>query len=209
MNVNLPPLPYPPDALEPFISRRTVAAHHGHHHADYVAKTRALIKDTPLENEPLEEIVLSAEADDTLFNAAAQAWNHSFYWQSMRPGGGGEATGEIAKLLEASFGSQQAFRRAFVATASEQFGSGWVWLVISGSELQLIRTPNAETPLGSMEIPLLVLDVWEHAYYLDYEYRRADYVAAWLASLVNWDFAERNLTTARAAARPSRMLKGA
>jgi Fe-Mn family superoxide dismutase len=207
MNLQLPPLPYALDALEPHISRRTLAAHHGHHHADYLEKTRALVRDTLLEHATLETIVLSAhsQADDALFNASAQAWNHGFYWQSMRPGGGSEAGGEIGRLITEAFGSQQAFRRACVATASEQFGSGWVWLVLSGDRLRLARTPNAATPLGSGELPLLAIDIWEHAYYLDYEHKRADHVAAWLANLANWDFANQNLAGARSVGHAARI----
>ena len=148
MSLTLPPLPYANDALEPYISRRTLAVHHGNHHAAYVAKTRALIQRTPLESASLEEIVRSsASQDKALFNAAAQAWNHGFYWQSMRPGGGGEATGAIAGLIEASFGSQKAFSQQFVTAAGDQFGSGWAWLVLDEGRLRIVATSNAETPL--------------------------------------------------------------
>lgn len=201
MNTNLPPLPYALDALEPYISRRTLAAHHGQHHARYLEQTTALVKDTLLQSAFLEQIVLAAaeEPDDALFNAAAQAWNHGFYWQSMRPGGGGDAHGDIAQLIDAGFGGQRAFHRAFAAIASEQFGSGWAWLVLDGDELRLLTTPNAETPLNSELVPLLAIDLWEHAYYLDYEHRRPDYIAAFLDKLVNWDFANHNLAVTRVA----------
>mgnify|MGYP003445095174 CR=1 FL=1 len=200
MTIALPALPYALDALEPHISRRTLSAHHGHHHADYVEKTRALVKDSPLESALLGEIVLAAteQEDNSLFNAAAQAWNHDFYWRSMRPGGGGDAHGDVAQLIEYGFGSQKAFRQALVATAAEQFGSGWAWLVLDEGRLELLTTPNAGTPLNAMQAPLLSIDLWEHAYYLDYQHRRPDYVAAVLGNLLNWDFANENLARAQA-----------
>ena len=194
MSVTLPPLPYALDALEPHLSRDTLAAHYGHHHAAYVAKTRALIQGTPLEAASLEDIVLSsAGRDSALFNAAAQAWNHAFYWRSMVPGGGGEAQGEVAQLIEEAFGSQQAFSQQFVAAAGDQFGSGWVWLVLDGKRLRLTATSNAETPLVTTAVALLTIDVWEHAYYLDYQRRRLDYIAAFLGHLINWKFANERL----------------
>jgi Fe-Mn family superoxide dismutase len=197
MTVTLPALSYRLDALEPYLSRQTLAAHHGHHHAAYVSKTRALIQGTPLESASLEDIVCSrAESDRTLFNAAAQAWNHAFYWRSITPGGGGEAPGQIAQLIEESFGSQQDFIRQFVSTAGNLFGSGWVWLVLDGKRLRLTATSNAETPLVTTAVPLLTIDVWEHAYYLDYQHRRLDYIAAFLGHLVDWNFANENLAQA-------------
>lgn len=194
MSIELPPLPYSLDALEPHLSRRTLAAHHGHHHAAYVAKTRALIQGTPLESSSLENVVRSsAEAGGALFNASAQAWNHDFLWRSMRPGGGGEATGAIAESIEQSFGSQKAFSQKFIAAAGDRFGSGWAWLVLEEGRLEITSTPNAETPLVTTARPLLTLDVWEHAYYLDYQHRRLDYIAAFLAHLVDWDCVNRRL----------------
>ncbi len=193
MSITFPPLPYAIDALEPQISRRTLAAHHGHHHAAYVAKTRALIQGTPLEFASLEDVVRSsAEHDKTLFNASAQAWNHGWYWGSMRPGGGGEARGAMAELIEGSFGSQRAFSQQFVTVAGDQFGSGWAWLVLEEGRLRIIATSNAQTPLVTTQIPLLTIDLWEHSYYLDYEHRRLDYIAAFLGHLINWDFANQN-----------------
>ena len=199
MNLTLPPLPYPIDALEPHLSRRTLSTHHGQHHAGYLEKTRALVRRTPLESASLEEIVL-ASAQPTgkaLFNPAAQAWNHGFYWRSMRPGGGGEARGAIAQLIEESFGSQRAFSQEFVTVAGDQFGSGWAWLVLDNDRLKITSTSNAETPLASEQEPLLTIDVWEHAYYLDYQNRRLDYIAAFIAHLVDWEFANDNLHLAR------------
>ncbi len=195
MSLTLPPLPYPLDALEPHVSRTTLSLHHGRHHAGYVEKARKLIAGTPLESAPLEEIVrASAERRDRgLFNAAAQAWNHGFYWHSMRPGGGGEAQGAVAEQIRESFGSHQAFCQAFIQAASEQFASGWTWLVADQGRLRIVATSNADTPLVTPSKPLLTLDVWEHAYYVDYQNRRVDYVAAYLTHLVNWDFANSNL----------------
>jgi Fe-Mn family superoxide dismutase len=194
MSITLPPLPYALEALEPHLSRRTLAAHHGNHHAAYVAKTRALIQRTPLESAELEAVVRSsAQQNKALFNASAQAWNHAFLWQSMRPGGGGEARGPIAEAIEASFGSQRAFSQQFVTSAGDQFGSGWAWLVVENSRLQILATANADTPLNTAQVPLLTIDVWEHAYYLDYQHRRLDYIAAFLGHLINWDFANQNL----------------
>jgi Fe-Mn family superoxide dismutase len=194
MSITLPPLPYALEALEPYLSRRTLAAHHGYHQAAYVAKTRALILNTSLESASLEDIVLSSAQQDTaLFNASAQAWNHQFYWRSMRPGGGGEARGAIAQLIEESFGSQRAFTQQFVTIAGDQFGSGWAWLVLEDSRLRITATSNAETPLILAQVPLLTIDVWEHAYYLDYQYQRLDYIAAFLGHLIDWDFANQNL----------------
>ena len=194
MSITLPPLPYALGALEPHISRHTLSAHHGHHHAAYIAKTRTLIQRTSLESASLEDIVRSsAEHDRTLFNASAQAWNHEFYWRSMRPGGGGEAHGAIAHLIEDSFGSQQAFSQQYVTIAGDQFGSGWAWLVLEDGRLRITATSNAQTSLITTQVSLLTIDVWEHAYYLDYEYRRLDYIAAFLGHLVNWEFANENV----------------
>lgn len=193
MSLTLPTLPYALDALEPHVSRRTLATHHGRHHAAYVEKSRALVQRTNLEGASLEEIVRSSAAGTKLFNAAAQAWNHAFLWQSMRPGGGGPAHGEIASLIDESFGTYTAFSQEFVTVAGDQFGSGWAWLVLDGARLRIVSTSNAETPLTTRQVPLLTIDVWEHAYYLDYQHRRLDYIAAFLAHLVNWDFANHNL----------------
>jgi len=195
MSITLPPLPYALEALEPYISRRTLAAHHGHHHASYVAKTCNLIQRTPLESASLEDIVRSSaeQQDKKLFNASAQAWNHEFYWRSMRPGGGGEARGAIAAIIDQSFGSHRAFSQQFVTAASDQFGSGWAWLVLEDDRMRVIATSNAQTPLTTAQVPLLTIDVWEHAYYLDFQHRRLDYIAAFLAHLIDWDFANENL----------------
>lgn len=204
MSLTLPPLPYALEALEPYISRRTLAAHHGYHHAAYVEKTRALVRGTPLESASLEDIVRSSaeSAPNALFNAAAQAWNHAFYWRSMRPGGGGEARGAVAQLIAEGFGSQRAFSQEFVTAAADQFGSGWAWLVLDGNRLRVMSTSNAQTPLITAQVPLLTIDVWEHAYYLDFQQRRLDYIAAFLAHLVDWEFANQNLSAALGARAP-------
>ncbi len=196
MNITLPPLPYALDALEPHLSRRTLSAHHGSHHAAYLAKTRAMLR-TPPELTVLEDVVRSSAGQNAaLFNASAQAWNHAFLWNSMRPGGGGEAGGAIAESIEETFGSQRAFSQQFVAAAGDQFGSGWAWLVLDDGRLRIVTTSNADTPLTTAQVPLLTIDVWEHAYYLDYQHRRLDYIAAFLGHLVNWEFANSNLAAA-------------
>jgi Fe-Mn family superoxide dismutase len=198
MALTLSPLPYELDALEPHISRLTLSLHHGRHHAAYVEKTRQLVRGTPLENAGLEQIVRSGviRPDRRLFNAAAQAWNHDFYWHSMRAKGGGEATGAAANLIQKSFGGHQTFCQEFIKAGSEQFGSGWAWLVLDGDALRITTTGNADTPLVSPQIPLLAIDVWEHAYYPDYQNRRVDYIAAYLTHLINWEFANANLDAA-------------
>ncbi len=197
MSLTLPPLPYSLNALEPYISRQTLSAHHGFHHASYVERTRVLVQRTPLEAATLEDIVLaSASRNVGLFRVAAQAWNHEFYWNCMRPDGGGEAHGAIAELIQESFGGSRAFNQQFVAAAGDQFGSGWAWLVLDRGRLRIMATSNADTPLTTGAAPLLTLDVWEHAYYLDYQQRRLDYIAAFLAHLVNWNFVNEALATA-------------
>lgn len=201
MNLILPPLPYSLDALEPHISRRTLAVHHGCHHAAYVEKTRAIVRGTALESASLEDIVRLSTAQDrqALCNAAAQAWNHAFYWRCMRPGGGGESRGAIAQLIARDFGSQRAFSQEVVTAAGDLFGSGWAWLVLDGSRLRVTATSNAHTPLATAQVPLLAIDVWEHAYYLDYQHRRLDHIAAFLAHLVDWEFVNYNLSAAASA----------
>jgi len=195
MSVSLPELPYALDALEPHVSRRTLAVHHGRHHAAYVEKTRRLVQHTPLASASLEQIVRTSSQlqDRSLFNAAAQAWNHAFLWKSMHPAGGGEARGRVAELIEEAFGNQSTFGQEFVTVAGDQFGSGWAWLVLDGDRLRITATSNAETPLTTAQRPLLTIDLWEHAYYLDYQQRRLDYIAAFLGHLVDWEFVNRNL----------------
>ena len=204
MSISLPTLPYAMNELEPYMSRATLTAHFTHHHAQYVEKTNALTEGTSLASASLEQIVLASVKNTrkSLFNAAAQAWNHSFLWPSMRANGGGEPRGAIAKLIERDFGSSRAFRDQFALAATDQFGSGWAWLVLDSNALRIVATPDAATPLTTAQIPLLTLDIWEHAYYLDYQYRRSEYIAAFLDHLVNWDFAARNLQSALDLAHP-------
>ena len=193
----LPPLPYKEDALAPVISGNTLSFHYGKHHKGYVDSLNLLMKDAPdLAALSLEDLIKKTSGDAAKashFNNAAQVWNHTFYWNSMRPRGGGQPTGMMLELVNASFGDYGKFREAFLNAGKTQFGSGWVWLVLDGSKLAVDKTGNADTPLARGKKCLLTCDVWEHAYYLDYQNRRSDYVTAFLDSLVNWDFAERLL----------------
>ncbi len=194
--VALPPLPYASNALAPSISENTISYHYGKHHQAYVNNTLKLIAGTEMEKASLEEIVkkTAGRADQTsLFNNAAQVFNHNFYWKSMKPGGGGEPKGRIAEKIRESFGSYKKFAEAFSGAAASQFGSGWAWLVQNGGRLEVVKTSNADTPLTGSATPLITIDVWEHAYYLDYANRRGDYIQAFMEKLLNWDFAEMNL----------------
>jgi Fe-Mn family superoxide dismutase len=200
MAIVLPPLPYAENALEPHYSARTIGFHHGKHHKAYVDNLNKLIAGTPMEAKALEEIIMSAAGDSSkigIFNNAAQVWNHTFFWHSMKPGGGGKPSGDLAAKIGQTFGSYEKFAEQFKAAAVGRFGSGWAWLVVEGGPLKIVTTPNAETPLTSKQTPLLTVDVWEHAYYLDYQNRRPDFVQAFLDHLVNWDFAAANLTRAK------------
>jgi Fe-Mn family superoxide dismutase len=192
----LPPLPYADAALSPAISANTIGFHYGKHHQGYVNNLNQLIAGTPLADEPLDAVVkaTAGQADQVaIFNNAAQVWNHNFYWNSLRPQGGGKPSGILAELIDKSFGDYDKFKAAFTKAATSQFGSGWAWLVRDGDKLIITKTGNADTPIAHGQQPLLTIDVWEHAYYLDYQNRRADYVAAVLDSLINWDFASQNL----------------
>lgn len=189
-------LPYKADALAPYICEKTILLHYQKHHAGYVNNLNHLIKGTPLAHLSLEELICKTrgKADKIgVFNNAGQVFNHTFYWSSMKPGGGGVPEGLIGQKITADFGSYHAFKNKFAATALSQFGSGWVWLVKDKDKLKIIKTSNAETPVGQGLTPLLVIDVWEHAYYLDYQNKRADYINAYLEHLVNWEFAQSNL----------------
>ena len=200
MAFSLPPLPYPEDALEPDYSARTISFHYGKHHKAYVDNLNKLIAGTEWEGKSLEEIIRLAAADPAkvgVFNNAAQVWNHTFFWHCMKPQGGGRPTGKLAKMLDEAFGSYEKFVEQFKATAVGRFGSGWGWLVLEGGALKLVSTPNAETPLTKGQVALLTVDVWEHAYYLDYQNRRPDFVQAFLDKLVNWDFVAANLAQAK------------
>jgi Fe-Mn family superoxide dismutase len=202
MAFTLPELPYSMDALQPHISAETLEYHHGKHHKAYVDKLNELVAGTPYEGMPLEEVVKRAaksEKDKAIFNNAGQAWNHDFYWKSMAPPnggkGGGEPTGRIKDHLQSSFGGLKEFKEAFTKAAVAQFGSGWAWLVKGkDGKLKITTTSNADSPLAHGETPILTADVWEHAYYLDYQNRRPDHVKAWLDKLANWSFAEKNCT---------------
>jgi Fe-Mn family superoxide dismutase len=176
--------------------------HYGKHHRAYLEKARTLAKQLRLADQSLERIIeqtAGQEVHRALFNNAAQAWNHAFFWRSLRPGGGGEPRGDIAARIEADLGGYAAFAQEFAAAATGQFGSGWTWLVLAGDRLAVTATANADTPLAHGQVPLLTIDVWEHAYYLDHRNRRADYVAAVITHLLNWDFANRNLASQRGA----------
>jgi Fe-Mn family superoxide dismutase len=191
----LPKLPYAESALEPAISSTTLSFHHGKHHKAYVDKLNELIAGTAYEGMSLEDIVAKSaksEKDKAIFNNAGQAWNHDFYWKSMAPKGGDPA-GKIKDALQSSFGGLKEFKEAFTTAAVAQFGSGWAWLVKGkDGKLKITTTSNADTPIAHGETPLLTADVWEHAYYLDYQNRRPDHIKAWLDKLANWSFAEKN-----------------
>ncbi len=192
----LPPLPYAATALDPVVSATTIGFHHGKHHKGYVDTLNKLIVGTQFADLSLEKLVIATvdKADDVaIFNNAAQAWNHSFYWRSLRPKGGGEPPAALQKRIEESFGTVDACRKALATAATTQFGSGWAWLVLDAGELKVVKTGDAETPLTQGMKPLLTIDVWEHAYYLDYQNRRADHVNAVLDKLINWGFAAENL----------------
>jgi Fe-Mn family superoxide dismutase len=173
------------------MSAETFDYHHGKHHAAYVAKLNELTQGKPQENQSLEEVIASSEG--VLFNQAAQVWNHTFFWSCMKPGGGGEPKGDLADGLKRDFGGVDKFKEAFTAAAAGRFGSGWAWLVLDKGKLSVTSTSNAETPLTTSAKPLLTLDVWEHAYYIDYRNARPKFIEAFLSHLVNWDFAARNL----------------
>lgn len=198
MTFELPALPYPETALEPFLSADTMRFHHGKHHQAYVTTLNSLVKDSPYASKSLEEIIhLTAnEKDDSktpIFNNAGQHWNHTFFWRSMKPNGGGTPPGELAQRIERDFGSLEKFKDMFQKAAVGQFGSGWAWLIAEKNELKIMKSSNAMTPIAIGKQPLLTCDVWEHAYYLDYQNRRPDFVRVFLDRLVNWEFAAANL----------------
>ena len=186
MTIELPPLPYARDALAPHISAETLDFHHGKHHRAYVDKVNELVAGTPQAGRSLEEIVLASEG--ALFNAAAQAWNHAFYWSSMRSKGGGEPAGVVSEAIRRDFGSYAEFRRLFKDAAVSRFGSGWAWLVLDAGRLRVTSTHDADLPMKHGQEALLACDVWEHAYYIDYRNARGRYVDAFLDHLVAWDW---------------------
>lgn len=203
MSIRLPKLHYDYDALEPVISAATLRTHYDKHHRGYVDKVNALIPGTPVAGESLGAVVKWAAGWRTshataaaIFNVAAQCWNHEFYWKSLRPRGGGRPEGPLAALIASEFGSHDGLAQAYVAAATGHFGSGWAWLVMEGTALKIVTTSNADTPIVHGGIPLLVIDVWEHAYYLDYRERRASHVQAVVNELLDWQFARRNFAQA-------------
>jgi Fe-Mn family superoxide dismutase len=195
----LTPLPYPDSALNPIISANTIGFHYRKHHKDYVDTLNKLVEGTELADLPLEEIITETTGKPdqaAIFNNAAQAWNHTFYWNSLKPKGGGEPPVALKREIEASFVTLDACKKELATAATTQFGSGWVWLVLDAGKLKVVKTGNADSPLTKGIKPLLTIDVWEHAYYLDYQNRRADYVNLVLEKLVNWGFAADNLSNA-------------
>jgi len=196
MTFELPALPFAKEDLEPHISARTFEFHHGKHHQTYVTNLNNLIKDTPLADAPLEEIILDSVKEDSkigVFNNAAQVWNHTFFWNSMKKGGGGAPTGMVAERIAADFGGLDAFKDQFKQAGATQFGSGWVWLVEEAGALKIVKTANAMTPMVAGQTALVTCDVWEHAYYLDYQNRRPDFLQVFLDHLINWDFVDQNM----------------
>jgi len=196
MAILLPELPYAKDALAPVISANTLDFHHGKHHKAYVDNLNKLIAGTELETKSLEEIIQIAAKDTAkagIFNNAAQIWNHSFYWKCLKKGGGGAPAGKIAEKINATWGSYDKFVEELKNAGATQFGSGWAWLVLEGDQLKITKTANADTPMVHGQKALLTIDVWEHAYYLDYQNRRPDYLTAVIQNLMNWDFVNANL----------------
>ncbi len=197
MKLTLPALPYAPDALEPHMSADTFSFHHGKHHNAYVVKGNELLADAGIDADSLEALVVeAAKVGGALFNNVGQCFNHEFFWNSMSPNGGGAPSGEIAARIDADFGSFDNFKKEFVNGGVTQFGSGWVWLVLENGKLKIAKTANAESPLTAGATPILVCDVWEHAYYLDFQNRRPDFLTSFVENLANWDFANSNLTKA-------------
>jgi len=197
MKIELPPLPYADTALAPYISQNTLSFHYGKHHKAYVDNTLKLIAGTDLANASLEEVVKASYGKPDkkgLFNNSAQIWNHTFYWKSLSPKGGGEPTGKLLDRVKTDFGDFAKLKEELGKAAVTQFGSGWAWLVLDGGKLKVEQTANADTPLTAAgKTPLLTIDVWEHAYYLDYQNKRPDYVTAVIDKLINWEFAAQNL----------------
>jgi len=194
--ISLPELPFAENALEPVISARTISFHYGKHHKTYVDNLNKLIAGSDFADKPLEDHILATAGKPEkagVFNNAAQTWNHTFYWHSLSPNGGGEPPAALKHLIENSFGGYEAFKQEFANAAVTQFGSGWAWLVLDGDQLKIRKTLDAETPLTTGQKPLLTIDVWEHAYYLDYQNLRAAYVNAVIDKLLNWEFALKNL----------------
>lgn len=196
MALTLPDLPYSKDALDPYISAKTFEFHHGKHHKAYVDNGNKLIAGTEFENLDPEAIIKKVVGDASkagIFNNVAQTWNHSFFWKCMKPGGGGRPTGPVAQKIDADFGSYEKFSEELKNAGITQFGSGWAWLVLKNGKLEIMKTANADTPVAHGIKPLLTVDVWEHAYYLDYQNRRPDFLQAFIDHLINWDFVNSGL----------------
>ncbi len=196
MAFELPVLPYADDALEPYYTARTISFHYGKHHKAYVDNLNKMTSGSELEGKTLEQVIQATAADPAkagVFNNSAQVWNHTFFWHSMKPAGGGKPAGEVLTKIEAAFGTFDAFIEQFKTAAVGRFGSGWCWLVLENGTLKIVSTPNADTPLVHGQKPLFTVDVWEHAYYLDYQNKRADFVQAFFDHLINWDFVKENL----------------
>jgi Fe-Mn family superoxide dismutase len=191
MAFELPALPYAQDALAPHISAETLEYHYGKHHQTYVTNLNKLVEGTEFENAELTDVIM--KSDGGLFNNSAQVWNHTFYWNSMSPDGGGAPTGEVADAINSAFGSYDEFKSKFAEAATTQFGSGWAWLVDSGSGLEIMKTSNADLPMKHGSKALLTIDVWEHAYYIDFRNARPNYISTYLDSLLNWDFVAQNM----------------
>lgn len=203
MGYELPELPYDYTALEPHISKSTLEFHHDKHHAKYVNNYNQMSQDAGMGDKSIEEVIKATYNDSSksgLFNNAAQAWNHTFYWNCLKPNGGGEPKGAVADKIKADFGSFDNFKEEFKKAATSQFGSGWAWLVLDNGKLAVAKTLNADNPVAMGKTPLLTCDVWEHAYYLDYQNKRPDYVDTFLSSLVNWDFVAQQMSAAQGAA---------
>jgi len=191
MAFELPPLPYAKDALAPHISEETLEYHYGKHHQTYVTNLNKMVEGTDFENSSIEEVIMGSEA--AVFNNSAQIWNHTFYWSSMAPDGGGAPTGEVAEAINSAFGSYDTFVEKFKEAATTQFGSGWAWLVDAGSGLEIMKTANADLPMKHNAKALLTIDVWEHAYYIDFRNARPNYIGTFVDSLINWDFVAANM----------------
>lgn len=199
MPYKLPELPYEYTALAPHVSKETLEFHHDKHHAAYVNKYNAAVEGTEWDDKPIEDVIkaIAGDASKTgVFNNAAQAWNHTFYWNCMSPNGGGTPTGALADKINADFGSFDKFVEEFKQAGATQFGSGWAWLVLDNGTLKVTKSLNADNPLTKGQVPLLTMDVWEHAYYLDYQNKRPDYIDTYISKLVNWDFVAKNLADA-------------
>lgn len=200
MAYQLPDLPYAYDALEPHVSARTLEFHHDKHHAKYVRKYNSMVEEAGMANKSIEEVIKAAYKNPELtglHNNAAQAWNHTFYWNCMSPNGGGAPSGELAEKIKTDFGSLDQFKEAFKSAGTGQFGSGYAWLVLENGKLKVVNTPNAVNPIVNGQTPLLTMDVWEHAYYLDYQNGRGNYAETFLNNLVNWSFVAEQLESAK------------